>query len=762
MAVNREHPFGIALTVVMLFGSIGCADVVNSPQKVELKATDSAADIIEKASSVRPSARQVGHHQDEFIAFIHFGPNTFSGVEWGNGMENPKIFNPPVVDTDQWCKLIKAANMTKVIITVKHHDGYCTWQTRYNKTFSVHQSPWKDGKGDVLGKLIESAKKYGLKVGVYLSPADLYQIESKDGLYGNLSEYRDSVIPTAVDTFQSNPLKQRKVKTGLPTFKVKADDYNRYFMNQLYELLTEYGPIHEVWFDGAHPKRKGGQKYIREEWFAMIRKLAPDAVIFGGPDVRWCGNEHGGTRESEWNVLTIDNLKVSGYDRAPDEIATDRMITAKGYDVYGEKFKSNYLYYIIPEVDTSIRHGWFWRNDAEQYVKSPDEIFDIYERSIGGNSVFLLNIPPNKFGKFSERDEKCLIEVGKRIRATYGNDLSKGATASVGRLFDNNIDTYWQADGNTASFTVTLPTEQKNNRVCLQEAIGKVGQRVKEHALDAWVDGKWKQVAKGTTIGYKKILRFENVLTDRFRVRILDARKAAAISSFSAHYYQSPPLPVDVNRADDGSVSLSVVKPKGSIAAEMDIHYTIDGTEPTKSSNLYTTSLNLPKGAHLKARTYSNGTYGPIMSIYLGIAKDKWSVSADSSHARQWDEKKAVDGDPKTFWHTSWADLSPGHPHTFTVDMGQIEDIRGFSYLPRQDRPIPDGMIETGYIEVSLDGKNWRKIKDFTFGNLVNSPDQRIVFFDAKHSVRYFRLISTSGAAGKPYAAIAELDILSK
>ena len=555
MIFNRQYIFGVLLTAVFLSSNIFGANVVEHPQMMKLNAADSFADIIEKASNVKPSERQMGHHQDEFIAFIHFGPNTFTGVEWGNGMEDPKIFNPPQVDTDQWCRLIKAANMTKVIITVKHHDGYCTWQTRYNTKFSVHQSPWKNGKGDVLRKLSDSAKKYGLKLGVYLSPADLYQIESKQGLYGNLSEFQDSVIPTAVETFQTNPLKKRKVANRLATFKVRADDYNRYFMNQLYELLTEYGPIHEVWFDGAHPKRKGGQKYIRDEWFAMIRKLAPEAVIFGGPDVRWCGNEHGGTRQSEWNVLTIDNLKVSGYDRAPDEIATDRMITAKEYDVYGEKLKSNFLYYIISEVDTSIRHGWFWRDDTGQHVKSADEIFDIYERSVGGNSVFLLNIPPNRSGRFSPRDEKCLIEVGKRIRATYDNDLSESATASVDDLLDNNIDTFWKADDKAASFTVTLPSEQKINRIMLQEAVSNVGQRVKRHALDAWVNDKWQQIAAGTTIGYKKILRFDSIITDRFQLHILDARKAPAIASFSAYYYQNPLLPVQIDRADDGNLS---------------------------------------------------------------------------------------------------------------------------------------------------------------------------------------------------------------
>lgn len=541
MAKHRSYIPKVLLFSAFLTAGLCMAAVVEYPQMIEMKATDTAVDIIDKASDVRPSARQMQHHQDEFIAFIHFGPNTFTGKEWGNGMEDPNVFNPPEVDTDQWCRVVKAAGMTKVILTTKHHDGYCLWPTRYNRDFSIRQSPWKNGQGDVVRAFVDSARKYDLKVGFYLSPADLYQIESEGGLYGNRSEYRDSVIPTKAEFFQSDPLKQRAVADGLPTFKVRADDYNRYYMNQLYELLTEYGPIHEVWIDGAHPKRKGNQQYVRDEWFRMIRKLAPEAVIFGGPDARWCGNEFGGTRESEWNVLTIDNLKVCGYDRQPDEIATDRMITAKEYDVYGQSFQSHYLYYIIPEVDTSIRDGWFWRNDTEQKVKTPDEIFDIYERSVGGNSVFLLNIPPNRFGRFSSRDEQCMLEVGRRISQTYGRDLSNDASASVGNLLDHNISTYWQADSKTTALTVTLPSSRKVNRVCLQEAIADVGQRVKEHALDVWVDGHWQQVAAGTTIGYKKILRFDTVTADRFRVRILDARKAPAIASFSAHYYPDRP-----------------------------------------------------------------------------------------------------------------------------------------------------------------------------------------------------------------------------
>lgn len=669
-------------------------DIVKHPQMVALSQTDSPDAIIKKASRVQPSKRQMTHHQDEFIAFIHFGPNTFTGREWGSGKEDPRVFNPPQVDTDQWCRIIKAAGMTKVVITAKHHDGYCLWQTRYNQDFSVRQSPWENGEGDVLRKLADSVHKYGLKLGFYLSPADLYQIENEDGLYGNLSEYRQSVIPTAVETFKSDPLQQREITKGLPVFKAKADDYNRYFMNQLYELLTEYGPVHEVWFDGAHPKRKGNQQYIRGQWFAMIRALAPEAVIFGGPDVRWCGNEHGGTRESEWNVLTIDDVKVSGYDRPHDEIATDGMITAKEYEVYGQKFQSRSLYYIIPEVDTSIRAGWFWRNDTDQTVKSADEIFDIYERSVGGNSVFLLNIPPNRLGQFSTRDEQCLIEVGRRIRQTYGIDLSKGATASVKNLFDNDIETYWQSEGIKASFTVNLPSAVRINRVMIQEAVSKVGQRVKDHALDAWVDGKWQEVATGKTIGYKKILRFSDVVTDRFRVRILDSRDAPAIASFAAHYYQGLPLKVRIKRTGEGLVSLAAVMVNGEVASNMPIYYTLDGSEPDKNSMLYKKEFRLASGGQLRARTFLNGKYGPVESVYLGLEKTRWTVTASSEQSENWNAQKAVDDDPATFWHTSWDQPVPAHPHTLTIDLGAVEQVAGFSYLSRQDK---DGLFTRAY-----------------------------------------------------------------
>lgn len=725
---------------------------------------ESGEELLKAAANVIPSARQMAYHEEEFIGFIHFGPNTFSGKEWGNGMEDPKLFNPSEVDTDNWCQVMKAAGMTKVIITVKHHDGYCTWQTRYNDKFSVKASPWKNGEGDVLKQLAVSAKKYGLKLGVYLSPADLYQIENKDGLYGNLSKKQKSIIPTDPKYFQSNPAKQRKVASDAPTFEVVADDYNRYFMNQLYELLTEYGEIHEVWFDGAHPKRKGGQTYMKPEWFKIIRQLAPNAVIFGGPDIRWCGNEHGGTRKNEWNVLPIADLTtLSGLDRRDQDLGTDELIIKSEFTVYGKTHKVNFLAYTISEVDTSIRAGWFWRNDTEQNVRSADEVYDIYERSVGGNAVLLLNIPPNKFGKFSDRDTECLLEVGRRAKATYGTNLLEGAKLSEDKLDDSDIETFWQLADTKGELTITLPKAQTINRFGLQEAISKVGQRVKSHAVDAWIDGEWKEVSTEGVIGYKRIHRFPAVTTDKFRVRILDSRFAPALAECSAHFYQAPPLAVSVKKSN-GKVELATGNASGhhgAASAAQEIRFTLDGSEPTQSSKLYTEALDLPNGGIITARSFVGNAAGSVTQTRVGISTKGWKVKT-SSHQPGYEAEKAIDGDSNTYWHTSWAKEVPVHPHTLTIELPKEQVINGFTYLPRQDRRVPDSMVEAWKVEVSLNGKSWKVAAQGEFGNLLNDPTQRTSLFKRKARVKYFRFTSLRGAQDKPYAGAAEIELLAE
>ena len=515
--------------------------LTSPPQVVEIQQEDQLQDLIKKAASLRASDRQLAYHQLEFTGFIHYGINTFTRKQWGSGKEDPKVFNPETVDTDQWCRLMKENGMKMIVITLKHHEGFCLWQTRYNDKFSVQAAvQWMDGKGDVMRMLVESARKYDMKIGVYLSPADLYQM-NEGCYYGNRSEYRDSVIPTDPATFQSDPLKQRPVKEGLPTFKFKLDDYNRYMMNQLYEVLTEYGPIHEVWFDGAHPKHKGGQKYVKYMWYRLIRKLQPEAVIFHGLDVRWCGNEGGKTRQSEWNAIPVEALNIEGYKPTSDTLGDEACLSEA---IRGEKNRKHYLAYLPSEVDTSIRHGWFWgstnRRKDGKGTKEIDEIFDIYERAVGTGAVLLLNVPPTNKGVFDEGDVACLKAVGQRIRNTYGTNLAEGAKASVENLLDNDIKTFWQMDAIEGQLEITLPKPVLANRFVVQEAISEVGQRVKKHALDAFIDGNWKEICQETTIGYKRILRFDEIKTDRFRLRILDGRDKPAIAGISIHQYTRP------------------------------------------------------------------------------------------------------------------------------------------------------------------------------------------------------------------------------
>lgn len=749
-------------SLLPLLASVYCLNTaIAVVHHIPIDARDRDEDIINKAASLTPNKAQLLHHLDEFNGFIHFGPNTFTGVEWGNGMEQPEIFNPPVVDTDQWCRMMKAAGMRKVVITAKHHDGYCIWQTRYNKKFSVHQSPWQQGKGDVLRKLSDSCQKYGLKLGFYLSPADLYQIESEEGLYGNQSPYVDSVIPTDPKSFKTNPMQARTDAAGLPEFQVKADDYNRYFMNQLYELLTEYGPIHEVWFDGAHPKRKGNQQYIRAEWFNMIRALAPEAAIFGGPDVRWCGNEHGGTRQSEWNVLPMDSYATSGYDRPMENIGTDAELLAEGYEVYKKKFKSNYLYYVISEVDVSIRKGWFYRNDTEQMVRDADDVFDMYERSVGGNAVFLLNIPPNRQGQFASRDVATLVEVGRRVSSTYATNLAAGAHSDAVGVLDGRMSSFWQPDGESGAFEVQLPVAQKINRILLQENIATVGQRVRAHALDAWIDGQWNEIAQGTTIGYKKILRFAPVRTDRFRVRILGARSEPTICNFSAHYYQSPPQALEIIRDAQGFVALQVKTtahacvPTGAV-----IRYTLDGSEPTLNSAVYKAPFELPLGGMVKARSYDGTRSGPVASRRLGVdTRAVRLVSFSSELAPHHSAAKAIDGLAQTHWLTSQL---PQPSHQLVLDLGASYFVEGITYLPRQDRRTAEGMVDGGYVELSRNGKKWRKAGRFTFGNLLNDPSERSFFFEDVDKARYLRICLDSGVQGTQTAGAAEIQILIK
>lgn len=669
---------------------------------IKIEEGDSQELIIEKAAHIVPTPNQLAALQNEFIAFIHFGPNTFTRMEWGNGMEDPKVFDLKELDTDQWCEAMKAAGMKMVIITVKHHDGFVLWQSRYTK-HGIMSSNFRDGKGDVLKDLSASCQKYGLKLGVYLSPADLFQIESPDGLYGNLSEYTKRTIPREVP---GRPFANQT------KFEFVVDDYNEYFLNQLFEILTEYGPIHEVWFDGAHPKRKGGQTYNYPAWKELIHKLAPDAVIFGREDVRWCGNEAGGTRPTEWNVIT--------YQADPDTMTQFADMTDPVLGDREKLYQAKYLHYQQAETNTSIREGWFYRDDTHQKVRSADDVFDIYERAVGGNSTFLLNIPPNRDGKFSPVDVESLKEAGKRIRETYGTDLLAGAKGPK-EVLDGKNDTYLLMK--EKEFTVTMSSPVTLNRIMLQEAIATHSERVEKHAVDAWIDGAWKEIAVSTNIGYKRILRFPEVTTDKLRFRLLESRMTPAINHISAHYYKSRPPRLSFRRDMDGLVK---IEPKmhefgwkphgenaaGNLNAGYKIYYTTDGTEPGETSTEYKEPVVLDR-CELKAVAVLHGEKGAVSSERLGLIKKDWKLS----------EVK-------------------GNPLYLTIDLGKSQELSGLAYAPQASKNFKGGVTKV-VVKVSDDGQQWKTVESVEFGNLVNDPTKRFHYFKNTVTARYVRIEPT-------------------
>ncbi|NQU53643.1 MAG: alpha-L-fucosidase [Bacteroidetes bacterium] len=713
---------------------------------IKISETDTQDSILIKAAHVVPTANQYEALKNEYIAFIHFGPNAFTRMEWGSGMEDPSIFNLQNLDTDQWCEAMKAGGMKMVIITAKHHDGFCLWQSRYTK-HGIMSTPFKNGNGDIMKELSESCKKYGLKLGVYLSPADLFQIENKEGLYGNLSKYTERVIPRPIE---GRPFQNKK------TFKFLVDDYNEYFLNQLFELLTEYGPIHEVWFDGAHPKRKGGQTYNYLAWKELIQELAPEAVIFGKQDIRWCGNESGKTRDTEWNVIP--------YLEDPAALNSFADLTAKSLGSRDDLYKGKFLHYQQAETNTSIREGWFYRDDTDQGVRSADDVFDIYERSVGGNSTFLLNIPPNREGKFSPRDVAALKEAGKRIADTYSTNLFEGAKGAK-KVLDSDLTSFELLNDKNNSIEITTATAITCNRFVIQEAITTHSERVEEHALDAWINNNWKEIATATNIGYKRILRFPEVTSNKFRIRILKSRFMPAISNVSAHYYKTRPPQLELQRDIDGLLSIQPKKhrfgwkPHGEdIAANlnggMEIRYTLDGSNPTKNSKLYTQPFIVESG-EVKAISFLENEGGSIVSNLFGITKNNWKLVETDSNTAKHQGEKAFDADNKTYWSSK---EKSGKAHFISIDLGKVQSLKGFAYTPQTENS--EGMIERGTIKISTNGKSWKIVEDFEFGNLINDPTTRRYFFKNTVETRYIRIDSRVIAGGGKLATIAEIDFL--
>jgi alpha-L-fucosidase len=437
------------------------------------------------ASRLRPTDKQMAWQKRELTAFLHFGVNTFTNREWGNGTEDPQIFNPVNLDARQWVKTLKDAGFKQVILTAKHHDGFCLWQTK-TTDHSVASSSWRNGKGDVLADLRKACDEFGMKLGVYLSPWD-----RNAKCYG-------------------------------------SDAYNDMFVAQLTELLTNYGKIDEVWFDGACGEGPNGKKQVYDwsRYREVITHLQPDAVIaIQGDDVRWVGNEAGLGRETEWSATALmpgiyegsaeANGALNLRQTSPDLGSRELLANAKA------------LYWWPSEVDVSIRPGWFYHKNESP--KKLSELANIYINSIGRNAVLLLNIPPTTEGLIASADSVRLLELKAWVDSSFADNL-------VAKRAKNCRQ-------------VTLRSGSTVNCVVLGENVAN-GQRVEQFEVIARKNGVFTRIAKGTTIGAKRILTFDPVQTDQIIVNITSERGTAEMCMFEAYNILLPQDIVDVNNSN--------------------------------------------------------------------------------------------------------------------------------------------------------------------------------------------------------------------
>ncbi|MCK4998141.1 MAG: discoidin domain-containing protein, partial [Anaerohalosphaera sp.] len=547
-----------------------------------------------------------------------------------------------------------------------------------------------------------------------------------------------------------------KGKTDYPTFTHKLDDYNAYFMNQLYELLTEYGPVHEVWFDGANPKPGTGQTYNYTQWYALIRTLAPKAVIFGkGPDVRWVGNEAGRSRQSEWSVVSVPN--------PPDSHDWGDM-TRKDLGSRNVIKDAKYLIWYPAETDTSIRPGWFYHASQDGRVKSLEHLLDIYYGSTGGNSVLLLNAPPDRRGLLHANDVKRLKELGDVLRGTFRENLASGAKAkasavlnddktfSAANTVDGSEQTCWTPGQimPVANIEYDLGTPQTFNRAMIQEHI-KLSQRIESFTLEALVDGKWKQIAASTTVGFKRLLRFPDITAQKVRLQITQSRLSPMISEFGLYHAPVKLTTPIIKRDSKGNVSLTCT-PAGP-----QIRYTLDGSTPTASSKLYTNPFSLPKGGTVKAVSASDGKLSDLAQAVFDIAPLKWKIHyVDSENPGSGEgADKAIDGDPDTIWHSQWQGATPQRPHEIQIDLGDNLTLKGFTYLPRKNSLT--GTIHDYEFYTSTDGKTWGDpLSKGRFDNIRNNPVMQRIHFDSPVKARYIRLIGLTDLENKPFTSAAE------
>lgn len=660
-----------------------------------------------------PSEIQMRVQKMEQYAFIHFSLNTYTDQSWGFGNEDVNLFNPKQADCRQWARICKESGMKGIILTAKHHCGFCLWPSKYTE-YSVKNAPWKNGKGDMVREMADACKEYGLKFGIYLSPWDR-----------NSADY------------------------GKP-------EYITYFRNQLTELLTNYGEVFEIWFDGANggDGYYGGANETRKidpktyyDWkttYELIHKLQPKCAIWndGGErgDLRWVGTEEGSVGETNWSLLN-----------ATGDVPWNNLH-------YGLETGN---VWVMAEVNTSIRPEWFYHPNEDEKVKTVPQLMDLYYHSIGRNGTMLLSFPIMPNGLIHPTDENNAIEFAKAVKESFAQDLAlkkkvkatnvrgNSPKFSASKVVDGKENTYWATDDSTktASLTIDLGKPTLFNRFLLQEYI-RLGQRVKAFTVEALVNGNWKELAKATTIGYKRILRFPAVEATQVRFNIADSKCNPVISTigiFNAPVFLYAPV---ILRNQAGMVSISA-NDIGPI-----FYYTLDGSEPTSKSIKYTEPFMAGGKVTVKAISFdpSSGKSSSVAQEKFDISKKQWRILG-SSDAKA---TAVFDGEPSSVWHQRDQKM----PIDLVIDLGANYKLSGFKYLPDQNK-WSSGIITAYEFYVSDDGENWTLADKGEFSNIKNNPLMQTKNF-APVMARYIKLRALKNTSDDDVAGYAEIFVITE
>ncbi len=677
-----------------------------------------------------PSKQQVKWHEMEMYAFVHFTINTFTDKEWGFGDEDPKLFNPTAFDAEKIVLDYKAAGLEGLILTAKHHDGFCLWPTKTTE-HNITKSPWKNGKGDMVREFADACKKHGLKFGIYLSPWDRNNTH-----YG-------------------------------------TQEYVNIYREQYKELLTQYGPVFETWHDGANggDGHYAGARESRQidrttyyNWpltWSMEKQWQPDAVIMSdvGPDIRWVGTERGYAGDPCWHTYTPHAVRP-GTEPGPGEVK----------DQEGMNGHRDGKFWMPAEVNFSIRPGWFFHAHENDKVKTGRALLNHYFQSVGRGTTMLLNVPPDRRGLVYEKDAESLRELGKLVKELFSVDHSKGAkvTASnvrannnayaASKVLDNDRYSYWGTDDNvtTGSITLQLTGKKTFNIIRLRENI-KLGQRIDDWAVDVWENNEWREYQKGSAIGVNRLVRGNYITTDRVRIRITKAAASICLSEVGLFTEQQGAPGLTIGRNRNGEVEIVTESPVA------EVRYTTDRTEPNRSSTLYTLPFAHRDGVVIRAKSFDiAGKASPTFERNMGPAKNTWKVVATSANGDYTDVNYAIDDNPNTIWHTWKEKNSLGAPQDISIDMGTVISLKGFTYMPRQDLK-EWALVDQYSFMISVDGEDWKEVSSGEFSNIKANPIEQRILLNAAVQARYFKFVARRTVPvndGLNYVAVAELGII--